>query len=332
MNARKSIRSRLPWRRMLAGVLVVLAAGAVVLVLVHPSIPRPESAMAPPATLDTLEPMLAAAESRVSDLRPDANRTIIWADTEHKARTAITLVYLHGFAADRNEVAPVADRVASALGANLYYARIPGHGRTTDAMAESSLEGWQQEGESALAIGSLLGERVVLMGTSTGGTLVTWLAAHHPNIAAAVLISPNFGVRATGAHLAAWPGGAAIVRLVAGDTGEFKTHTTLHAKHWTWRYSTIAIPPMMHLVKQVGQLDLKAMQVPVLVLYSKKDTIVRPEVIEQRFEAWGARPRKLVSVDTQDPNHHVLAGDALSPGTTDAVAAEIAAFVRALPR
>lgn len=332
MTADDWTRLRLRGHRALGGLMLVLAAGALTIALAYPVIPPPEPALAPPATLAALEATLDAAEAKVADLRPGANRTILWADPARKSRTPLALVYLHGFTADRQEVAPLPDRVARALGANLYYARIPGHGRSTHAMAESSLEGWQQEGEGALAIGHLLGRRVVLIGTSTGGTLVTWLAARHPDVAAAVLMSPNFAVRATGADLAAWPGGAAIVRLVSGDTREFRTHTPLHARHWTWRYSTIAIPPMMRLVKDVERLDLGAVQVPLLAFYSPNDTVVRSDVIEARFADWGATLRKLVAVETQDPNGHVLAGDALSPGTTASVAAEIVAFVRALPR
>lgn len=331
MTAEKSTRLPLPWRPALWSLTLLLAAGALTIALAYPVIPPPEPALSSPATLAALEGTLAAAEATVADLRPGANRMVLWADPARKARTPMALVYLHGFAADRQEVAPLPDRVARALGANLYYARIPGHGRSTYAMAESSLEGWRQEGESALAIGHLLGRRVVLIGTSTGGTLVTWLAARHPDVAAAVLMSPNFAVRAAGADLATWPGGPAIVRLASGGTREFKTHTPLHAQHWTWRYSTIAIPPMMRLVKDVERLDLGALQVPLLVFYSPNDTVVRSDVIEARFADWGATLRKLVPVETQDPNGHVLAGDALSPGTTDSVAAEIVAFVRALP-
>jgi pimeloyl-ACP methyl ester carboxylesterase len=314
----------------LGGALLLLVAIAALLLLARPEIPPPEPALTPPAALPALPETLAVAETRIADLRPDSNRKVVWAYPARRARTPLALVYLHGFAADRNEIAPVADKVAAELGANLYYARIPGHGRTTQAMAESSLEGWLQEGESALAIGKLLGERVVVVGTSTGGTLATWLAARHPEIAAVVLVSPNYAVWPRLAPLAAWPGGQSLVRLVEGDTREFKTHTPLHAKHWTWRYSTIAIPPMMQLLKAVQALDLAALKVPLLALYSPEDTVVRPDAIRRRFAEWGG-PKRLQAIETQDPDRHVLAGDALSPGTNAVVAGEILQFLRSLP-
>jgi pimeloyl-ACP methyl ester carboxylesterase len=321
---------RRAWRILLAlaavGAAALLALGAAT-----PELPPPEPAFEAPASLRLLEQRLTATEARFADLRADAARTVVWADPVGRRRTSLALVYLHGFSASRQEVSPVAELAAAALGANLYFARIPGHGRTSDAMAESSLRGWQAEGESAVAVGRLLGDRVVLIGTSTGGTLVTWLAARHADLAGAVLISPNFGVREAAAPLAALPGGHALVRLFVGPYREFRTHSTLHARHWTWRYSTIAIPPMMQLVQESARLDLGAIQVPLLALYSPADTVVRPEAIEAAVRRWGSPRKRLAPIATDDPSGHVLAGDALSPATTPAVVAAIIDFVRGLP-
>jgi len=318
-------------RKALGGLLLAVAAGVLVVALATPAVPVAEPPFPAPASLSGLDEALAAAEARVPDLRPGADRRVMWADPARKARAPLALVSLHGFTASRQEIAPVAERAAAALGANLYHARVPGHGRTAEAMAEATLESWQQEGENALAIGRLLGERVVLAGTSTGGTLATWLAARHPELAAVVLVSPNFGVQATGADLAALPGGQGLVRLVKGNYSEYATHGELHARHWTSRYSTMAIPPMMRLVKAVVHTDLTAVGVPVLAFYSPRDTVVRPEAIERRFAEWGSGVKRLVPVDSQDPNQHVLAGDALSPGTTAQVVREVVDFVKTLP-
>lgn len=319
------------WRKALGGLLVASAAGILAVALATPAVPVPEPVFAAPASLDGIDAALAAAEARVPGLRPGDDRRVVWANSARSMRAPLALVYLHGFTASRQEIAPVADRVAEALGANLYYARVPGHGRSADAMAEATLESWQQEGENALAIGRLLGKRVVLVGTSTGGTLATWLAARHPDVAAVVLVSPNFGVQAAGAALAALPGGQGLVRLVEGNYREYTTYGDLHSLHWTARYSTMAIPPMMRLVKAVEETDLAAVRVPVLAFYSPRDAVVRPEAIERRLAAWGSATKRLVRVDSEDPYGHVLAGDALSPGTTGQVVGDVVAFLKALP-
>jgi alpha-beta hydrolase superfamily lysophospholipase len=290
-------------------------------------------ARALPSELSGLEPFLAQAESRYSDIRPDSEKHVVWADASRKQRTRYSVVYVHGFSASRQEVAPLCDIVARQLGANLYYARLPGHGRSEDAMAEGALEDYLEDGEQAVAIGHLLGERVILMGTSTGATLATWLAAHDESgrIAALVLISPNFAMQQGGAGLLLWPGGMWLGRLVIGDYRSFATHTELHALHWTERYPIEALRPMLQLVREVERLNVSALEQPLLVLYSPEDRVVKPAAITKRFAQWGAKNKRLIALSSEDPDRHVLAGAALSPGTTQAVADTIVGFLRGLP-
>jgi hypothetical protein len=81
-----------------------------------------------PATLpDDLDAWLAARESAVPALRPDSGKEILWAAAPG-AKTPLAVVYLHGFSADREEIRPVPDDVATALGANLFLTRLAGHG------------------------------------------------------------------------------------------------------------------------------------------------------------------------------------------------------------
>ena len=64
------------------------------------------------------------------------------------------------------------DMVANSLGANIFYTRLTGHGRTTDAMREASVTAWMQDLAEAFEIGTVIGEEVIILSCSTGGTLV----------------------------------------------------------------------------------------------------------------------------------------------------------------
>ena len=65
-----------------------------------------------------------------------------------------------------------------------------------------------------------------------------------------------------------------------------------------------------------------------LVLLSPDDTVVSPEATKQAFARIGAPRKTLVEIeDAGDPSNHVLAGDILSPSSTDDVAALIVEFV-----
>ena len=169
---------REPGRR---GRLVALVSGLVVVVTGLALGPRPSfderwvepalpvhSTSAVGASLSGLADHLADAEARVPGVRPGDQREIVWADPDAPAPTAVALVYLHGFSADRHEIEPVVSELGEELGANVYFARLTGHGRDGPAMAEATAADWLDDTVEAIAIGHRLGDRVVLVGTSTG--------------------------------------------------------------------------------------------------------------------------------------------------------------------
>lgn len=316
-----------------------LAAGAGILTLAAVALLGPrvqvdttvEPVALPPGPPAALQGWLSRGEARFSDLVPGAEKTIVWADPDGGEPTPLALVYLHGFSADRHETAPLADSVAAALGANLFYTRLTGHGRSGDAMAEASVHAWIQDAAEAMAVARRLGEGVVLMGTSTGGTLATWMAAQprwRDDIRALVLVSPNFGLRDGSARLLTWPWGGLLARLVVGPTRSFEPANELQARHWTEEYPTEALLPMMALVDLANDADGGAVTAPVLVVYSPEDAVVDPARTTTRLETLGSPRKELFVVEgSEDPDHHVLVGDIMSPSTTAPVAARIVEFL-----
>jgi esterase/lipase len=289
-----------------------------------------------PASLAELDTYLAEQEAAYDDLVPGAEATIRWAraDTGGRAvreKTPLSVVYLHGFSATRQETAPLADTVAAALGANLFYARLTGHGRSGEALGEATATDWLRDARTALGIGRLLGERVVLVGTSTGGTLATWLATQ-PDVGEAlhalVLLSPNFRPTDANADVLTWPWGRQIAHAVLGAERSWTPETEAQAQYWTERYPTDAVVEMMALTRFVQPKHLGRVTTPTLVLVDPADTVVSAEVTRERFRALGTQRKALVEVEgVEDPSHHVIAGDILSPGTTEPLARRIVAFV-----
>jgi esterase/lipase len=278
----------------------------------------------------TLEPWLAAAESRFPDIVPGAEKTIVWAHADRR-RTPLAVVYLHGYTATRQEVAPLCDRLAAALGANLFYTRLTGHGHAPAALGEASAEDWLRDAAEALAIGRALGERVVVVGTSTGGTLALWLAQRPEaaDIAAQILVSPNLGPRDERSTLLAGPWGYQLQRLLIGEEYRWQPANERQAKYWTWKYPARALVPMMALVRSVRDSPLEDIRVPTLVIHSPKDSVVSPARIEAAYARLGAPMKRLVKVeDSEDRAHHVLAGDILAPAGTAALLAPMLAFLR----
>ena len=267
-----------------------------------------------------LDAWLAEREAQVPGLRPGVEKRIVWAGTPG-AKTPLSIVYLHGFSATSEEIRPVPDKVAEALGANLYFARLSGHVRDGAAMAEPQVGDWIEDTAEALAIGRRLGERVLVIATSTGGTLAT-LAASDPalsrDLAGVALISPNYGLANPAARLLSLPLARLWVPLVAGVERGFETRNDNHAAYWTARYPTVATIPLKALLDHVAKLDLSSVKVPALFIYSEQDQVVSPRATDAVVQAWGGPTRRELRVmgSGDDPSSHVIAGDILSPGQT----------------
>ncbi|VXA93489.1 Esterase/lipase [Pseudomonas sp. 8BK] len=283
-----------------------------------------------PADLDRY---LAETEARYPDITPGAEKTIVWAHPDQR-QTDLAIIYLHGYSATRQETAPLSNQLAKQLGANLFYTRLNGHGRSGAAMAEASVHDWLQDSQEALQIGQRLGKQVLVIGTSTGATLATWLALQgdNPQVLAYIMVSPNFAPKDPAATVLTWPWATHFVPLLLGPEHQWQPRNAEQARFWTHRYPVQALLPMMALVKYVREQPLEQISAPILTIYSADDQVVSPDEIKTVFTRLGSAHKQLIALeDTQDPSHHVLAGDILSPRDTARVSLAIMQFLKALP-
>ena len=282
---------------------------------------------------DDVDAYIAAREAEFRDIKPGNAKQIVWAFPASRARTPLAIVYVHGFSASPGEIRPLPDLVASELGANLFLTRLAGHGRTGDAMLEGSVNAWMNDFAEAVAIGRRLGERVVIIATSTGATLST-LAALQPelmaDVAGLVQISPNYGIKAAGSDILTLRWASTLVPLIAGETRGFEPRNDLHRMFWTISYPSLALLPMGALVKLAAGTDVTRATVPSLFIYSPTDGVIRADLAADFASRWGGA-KEVVEVGTSgDPLNHVIAGDALSPETTANLAARTTAWIRGL--
>ena len=264
---------------------------------------------------------------------PGAEKTIIWAG-EPGQKTPLSVIYLHGFSATRQEIAPLPEELAAELGANLYYDRFTGHGRTGEALAEASVNDWLNDAHEALEIGRRLGEEVIVIGTSTGGTAAAWLAAQPgtEDVRTFALISPNFAPQNRSSEILTWFWGEQIAKMIIGPERSWEPSNELEARYWTESYPTEALLPMMAMVKLARGADLESASSPLLVIYSPDDQTVSHEFTDEAFDRYGAPSKETYIVkDSQDPSNHVIAGDIVSPNTTAEVRQAILSFIESLP-
>lgn len=308
---------------------LVLLAGAVWLW------PR-DTRIAPPA-FDAaalpadLEGWLKAREDVFTDLVPGTQKRVIWHDVPG-VRTPLSVVYVHGFSASSEESRPVPDMLAGALGANLHFTRLAGHGRDGAALGAASAEDWMTDLAEALAIGARIGDRVVVVASSTGASIVLAGLAT-PDLRAAVpaaekvagvaMISPNLRLASA---LENWvldlPGAAHVLPGLIGADQIWPSRNPDHARYWTLRYPTAALFPMAKAMRAARAADPGRVTVPLLVLTSPDDVVVSPAATEAMAARWGgpvARESWPLRAG-MDHEAHVIAGDIRSPGMTKAVA------------
>ena len=120
---------------------------------------------------DDIDDYFEREEAKFSDIVEGVQKRVVWAG-DVGVKTPISVLYIHGFSASSEEIRPVPDKVAEALGANLVYTRLTGHGRSGAAMAQATASDWMRDTAEALAAARAVGESVVVIATSTGGTLV----------------------------------------------------------------------------------------------------------------------------------------------------------------
>lgn len=274
---------------------------------------------------------LAGEEANVPNLRPEAEKEIVWAYPTSRAKTPLAVVYIHGFSASKGETRPLADLVAGELGANLFYTRLSGHGRDAAAMTQTSVGDWIDDYAEAMAIGRSIGERVVVIGTSTGGALAT-VGASRPELseglAALVEISPNFGLQNWRSFLLTVPFARDLLPYLGPETYGSDEPGTGASAVWTETYPTAALLPMARLTEIADRVDVSAIATPAFFVYSPRDEVVRPERTEAIASRWGGPHETILVDDSTDASQHVIAGDIRSPATTQRLAAQIADWLR----
>lgn len=218
----------------IAGVFVILLA---ILYLAGPRPAKPALSTtfpAVPSSLTALQDSINNAEQSIGNVKKDNEARIFWhADTV--ARTEYVLLYLHGYSASRLEGEPVTTDFAARYGCNLYAPRLCAHGLDTkEPLLDMTAECLWESAKNALAVAEKLGDKVILMSSSTGGTLALYLAATYPEkITALIDISPNILPADFGIKLLDGPWGLQIARLVMGGKYMPVNPDSYHPEAWS---------------------------------------------------------------------------------------------------
>ena len=99
------------------------------------------------------------------------------------------VLVLHGFTGTPQSLRGLAEAFAGA-GFSVELPLLPGHGTTVEDMQATGWEDWVGAAEAAFTELESRCTKMAVAGLSMGGTLACWLAAHHPGIAALMVVNP----------------------------------------------------------------------------------------------------------------------------------------------
>lgn len=298
--------------KFLIGIVLLLIA----IYLVGPAPATPEFSLALPEVPQApaeLEQYVAANEAR-HKLKPDNEARIIWFDST-KAKTPYSVVYLHGFSASQEEGDPVHINFAKTFGCNLYLARLADHGvDTTEQLLTFTADRLWESTKQALQIAKAIGDKVILMSTSTGGTVALMLAAEYPDdVFAMINMSPNIRINDPAAFILNNHWGLYAARVVlGGNYNVVKYDTVERYKYWNTPYRIEATTELEELLEQkMNASTFEKVKCPTLTLYYYKDDehqdpTVKVSAMHEMHDKLGTSEDKKVKVAIPEAGAHVL--------------------------
>jgi len=173
----------------LGGLAALIAAALFVPVDTDDLMAEPEPTASYEAALARFEAERAAVET---PLNPLCEPQLLG----HGEQTERVVVLLHGVSSCPQAFVDFAP-ILFDDGANVLVARMPENGyadRSTDALRDLTAEALRDFGDTSVDIAAGLGEEVVVLGISAGGTVAAWAAQNRPEVDRAVLVAPFFGL------------------------------------------------------------------------------------------------------------------------------------------
>ena len=267
--------------------------------------------------IESIEKHIASSEAEVDNLRPDIEKKILWA---HKAaqKTPLSIVFIHGFSATRAELSPVIEQIGLALKANVFFTRLTGHGQDGEALSSATFEDWTSDTQEAITIGEVIGDKIILIGSSTGCSLIHTLLKDQVKIKSVIYVSPNFGPSSYKGHFLRAPGAKWFIPLILGKEHSFVPKNFEHERCWTTSYPTEALFAVKDSVVAANLVNHKNIKLPFLFWFSDNDKVVSAKDTRRIIAKMGKNVEVFNPIlsPKDDPSKHGVLGDILSPTKT----------------
>ncbi|MGQ8335392.1 alpha/beta hydrolase [Sunxiuqinia sp. A32] len=248
-------------------------------------------------------------------VKPENESVILWNNDSIHQQMEYCVLYLHGFSASGYEGFPTHHNFANEFSANLYVPRLASHGLAVpEPLLDMTPDRLYESAKEALVIAQILGQKVIIVGTSTGGTLALKLAAEFPvKVHSLILLSPNIEINNPAAFLLSKPWGLQIARKVTGGKYRF-TNDDLNAdecKYWNCFYRLEATVYLQQLIESTMSPDIfERVKQPLFLGYyyqdeEHQDDVVVVDAMLKMFDQLGT-PDELKEKHAFNAGTHVI--------------------------
>ena len=288
--------------------------------------PQPEIS----STISRLNDWIKAKEAVLDNIKVDNAAKLEFYDSIPQ-KTAYSVLYLHGFSASSGEGDPLHRNIARALKANLYLPRLSDHGLIEEEpMLNFTGQKYLDSAKEALAIAKKIGEKVIVISSSTGGTL-SLILGNDPQIAALLLFGPNVEIYDPKSKLLTLPWGLQIAEWVLGGKYYNMNNITEEKKnYWTIRYRLESTVELQKLVETGMRPEVfQRITAPVFMGYyykneEEQDKVVSIPAMLRMFEQLGTPEDKKQKVAFPEAGDHVIISHLSTPNHQQAELAALA--------
>jgi pimeloyl-ACP methyl ester carboxylesterase len=177
--------------------------------------------------------------------------------------------------------------------------------------------------KQAIAVGQAIGHKVIVMGTSTGGTLGLYLASGNPSIEGLILYAPNIDLLNQQTRMLTYPWGLQIAKAMFGETYSYDNSDNPGRQFWTNTYQLEAIQGLRLLLDEtMTETTFRNITQPVFAGYyykseDEKDNSISIPALLDMMELLATPPNQKRSVAFPEADAHVICCEYVSKSVNE---------------
>ena len=256
-----------------------------------------------------VEEYLRLEEAKINNVAPNAKKKIIWNDIDVKEKTEYAFVFIHGVLATGYQHELSVRKIANSLNANLFITRLSGHGVPYEGTKLMKTENLLRDAVEAIEVGSKIGHKVIVMGFSLGGALMSIVASDEissEKLDYLILLAPAHS-KMTSTYFM-----LSLISFLTGgieaDYAEFYGLDSEWNQYWSTKVDREELLELWKIPNLSDQIGFSNSEVPLLLFYNKYDEVVLEEGIKKNYKKWTG-PKKIYDLNTTEegpPNHNLI--------------------------